>query len=1127
MNVADWLRTLGLEQYEAAFRENDVSAMVLPSLTAEDLKDLGVTSVGHRRQILEAIAALHTDALALTDTIQSSRSLAGSPANSDRSVGSTPERRQLTVMFCDLVSSTALSEKHDPEDLSEILRVYQARVQETIARFGGFIARYVGDGVLVYFGWPAAQETDAERAVRAALAVGSTVGNTLVKGEKLKVRIGIATGIVVVGEPVGAGGARQQIAVGETPNLAARLQAEAPPNGIIISSSTYRLTEGLFNCTSLAALHLHGFSDPVAAWQVQGESVAESRFDALHGRAITPMTGRSRELAVLMHCWDHAISGEMQVVLISGEAGIGKSRILHELRSLTEPSEAYILTLYCSPHHQASALYPVINYYERLARIGHDDSSAKRLAKLEELLLANGADLERTAPILATLLSIPPGDRYQPLSLTPEQLKEQTLQLLIRRIGDISSQNPVLCLIEDAHWIDPTSSELISRMILALKASRVLLVVTSRTPHDNFELPRQMPLVHLPLVRLDPRQAEELLHNVSSLSMPDQVGAEIIARADGVPLFIEELSKAVMESGGASRDGDGIRQHEIVVPATLQDSLMARLDRMSLAKPVAQLAAVLGRGFTFQLLSAVAPKSWRPIDMAIEALTSAEIILPVPGAQSFYQFKHALLQDVAYNSLLKTARRDYHGQIAHVIVEQFPQMAETQPEIVARHFTEAGLPNDAIRYWLKAGERATRLSSNLDSISHFERGLALLESIEDSAQRARIEYRFCLALLTPLIAAKGYTAPELERIFERALRLSEEIGDTENIFPALYSRQVFELTRGQFDRAAEHAREALQLAARNPSSDSAPFAGRLFATLRLFRGEAGIACEQLRRMLSQYDPARHRESGHRFGQDHFVACACYLALGLWHLGFPVQARQYSDRAIEYARSLGHAHTLQFALAYGGAYFAAHCRDADYLDATTSELVELGKAHSSRSWSAALTGLLGMLQIERGQTRDGIVGLRTGLEALREFNSMLWQPALCSWLARAYATCGEVSQGFAAVEMGRQVAAGGERWMDAELHRAEGELWQVEGSAHHSRAEECFRQALAVARAQSSRILELRAAFSLARLWQRQGRRDQALAKLGPVVDWFTEGRDNADRREAATLMKALRSREPL
>ena len=804
MDVAHWLRALGLECYEAAFCANDVGAELLPNLTAEDLKDLGVTSVGHRRELLKAIAALRSDGLLAVDPMQVSRSPVTRHSDVGRPSGSIGERRQLTVMFCDLVSSTALSEKLDPEDLREVLRAYQARVQDTMARFGGFIARYVGDGVLVYFGWPAAQETDAERAVRAALAVASTVGDTLAKGEKLKVRVGIATGLVVwAGRSVPAmRGTRRSV----IRPISRRVCRPRPPNGIIISSSTYRLTEGLFNCASLGPLHLKGFSAPVVAWQVHGESVAESRFDALHGRAITPMIGRTRELGALMRCWDRSVPGELQVALISGEAGIGKSRLLHELRSLTKSSRSYLLTLYCSPHHQASALYPVIDHYERLAGIGHDDSTAERLAKLEASLLANQADLERTAPILATLLSIPPGDRYQPLRLTPEQLKEQTLQLLIRLVGDISLRDPVLCLIEDAHWIDPTSSELISRMILALKTSRVLLVVTSRTPHDNFELPHHMPLVHLPLVRLGPRQAEELLQHVSRLSMPDRVSVEIIARADGVPLFIEELSKAVMESGVATRDGDGVRQQKVVVPATLQDSLMARLDRMSLAKPVAQLAAVLGRGFTFQLLSAVAPKNWRPIDAALEALTSAEIILPVPEAQSSFQFKHALLQDVAYNSLLKTTRRDYHGQIAHVIVEQFPKMAETQPEIVARHFTEASLPNEAIGYWLKAGERATRLSSNLDSISHFERGLALLDSIEDCIQRARIEYRFCLALLTPLIAAKGYTAPELERIFERALRLSEEIVDTEDIFPALYSRQVFELTRGQFDRAAAHAR---------------------------------------------------------------------------------------------------------------------------------------------------------------------------------------------------------------------------------------------------------------------------------------------------------------------------------
>ena len=583
------------------------------------------------------------------------------------------------------------------------------------------------------------------------------------------------------------------------------------------------------------------------------------------------MVGRDREFGLLMHCWERAGGGEAQVALISGEAGVGKSRLLHALRTTLEPSGPLMLTLYCSPYHQASALHPVINYYERLAGIAHDDSPTQKLAKLETLLLENGAVLEQTAPILATLLSIPLGDRYAPLDLTPEQLKEQTLHLLISRVRDISLQTPVLCLVEDAHWIDPTTSELLSRMIPALKTSRMLLIVTSRKPTENFHLQHETPLVHLPLARLDRQQAEELLrHNAAGRPMSPKVSAEIIARADGIPLFVEELSKAVMEFGLPDEDGDGAALHgsapEAVVPATLHDSLMARLDRMSLVKPVAQFAAVLGRVFTVQLLSAAAPRHWQPIDAAITALASAEIILPVQlGANPTYQFKHALLQDVAYQSLLRTTRREYHGRIAHVIAEQFRDIAETQPEIVARHFTEAGLPDKAVGYWLKAGQHATRLSSNLDAISHFERGMALLDLIDDSSERVRIEYKFCLALVTPLIAAKGYTAPELERIFERALLLSEEIGDTEEIFPALYSRQVFELVIGRFDRAAVHAEEAIQLAKAQP-----------LVRFRCFRRQASGDVE----VVSRRDDKRKRTTS---------AVSCPVRSGTtWYIGAQVR-----------------------------------------------------------------------------------------------------------------------------------------------------------------------------------------------------------------------------------------------
>jgi predicted ATPase len=549
---------------------------------------------------------------------------------------------------------------------------------------------------------------------------------------------------------------------------------------------------------------------------------------------------------------------------------------------------------------------------------------------------------------------------------------------------------------------------------------------------------------------------------------------------------------------------------------------MARLDRMSPVKPVAQFAAVLGRVFTVQLLSAAAPPHWLPIDGAIAALASAEIILPVQlGANPTYRFKHALLQDVAYQSLLKATRRAYHTRIAHVIAERFGDIAETQPEVVARHFTEAELYDEAVAYWLKAGQRSTQRSSNLDAISHFERGLALVELMEDLVERPRMEYKFCLALVTPLIATKGYAAPELERLFERALRLSEEIGDTEEIFPVLYSRQAYELVGGQFDRAAAHAEEAIRLAERNPLANSAAFAGRLFATLKLFQGEATTACEQLRQMLAQYDPVRHSASALTFGQDHFVACASYLTLGLWFLGFTDQARRYSERAIEYARSLNHTHTLQFALAYAGALFAANCRDVEYLESTTEELLEIGREMGSPGWGAAVSGLHGKLLIERGRTSEGIARLQAGITAFKERHSPLWQPTFCTWLAEAHATCGEISQGLDVLKIGRQAAAGGTHWMDAELHRAAGELMRVGGATDPACAETSFIEALAVARSQSSRTLELRAAISLARLWKRQERDAEVRALLQPATACFTEG-GTTDLREAEALLRTIR-----
>ena len=1120
MDLLAWLDSWGLKQLGPRLVEQDINLDALKYLTEDDLKELGLT-IGLRRRLSHAIEESLRQPAA-----ESVPAAPGAPAPS---ANQGAERRQLTILFSDLAASTELASRLDPEEMSVLLRAYQACCAAAIQKYGGRIARFSGDGILTYFCYPQAHEDDAERAVRAALEIVRDVPRLRPHGDiVLSVRIGIATGQVLIGETIGEGESAQVDVVGGTPNLAARLQSEARPNGIVISASTHRLTEGLFDCASLGELQLKGFTGPVAVWEVRGESRAESRFDAMHSRTVAPIVGRERELGLLMRCWERAGAGEAQVALISGEAGVGKSRILNALRAMLTPSAPHMLTLYCSPYHQASALHPVINHYERFAGIAHDDSHAQKLAKLETLLAERGAILDQAVPIVATLLSIPFGGRYAKLKLTPEQLKEQTLQLLIRLIGDISLQKPVLFLVEDAHWIDPTTLELLSRMIPALKTFRVFLIVTVRTPMDNFKLHQETPSIHLSVARLDRQQAEELLrHNVGGRPMSPKVSAEIIARADGNPLFVEELSKAVMESGLADVAGDDAAVRDApptgVVPASLHDSLMARLDRMSPVKPVAQFAAVLGRVFTVQLLSAAVPPRWLPIDHAIAALASAEIILPVRlGANPTYQFKHALLQDVAYQSLLKAMRRSYHARIAHVIAEQFGDIAETQPEIVARHFTEAELYDQAVAYWLKAGQRSTLRSSNLDAISHFERGLALVELMEDLVERPRVEYKLCSALVTPLIATKGYNAPEIERVFERALRLSEEIGDSEEILPVLYSRQVYELVGGQFDRAAAHAEEAIRVAERDPLADSAAFAGRLLASLKLFQGEVTTACGQLGQMLAQYDPARHGASALTYGQDHFVACASHLTVGLWLLGATDEARRYSERAIEYARSLNHTHTLHFALAYAGALFAANCRDVDYLQSTTEELLEIGKALGSPGWNAAVSGLHGKLLIERGRTSEGIAKLQAGITTFRERRSPLWQPTFCCWLAQAHATCGEISQGLDAVEIGRQASAGGTHWMDAELHRAAGELLRAGGATDPASAETSFTEALAVARSQSSRTLELRAAMSLARLWKSQQRDTEARALLEPVTASFTEGHRTTDLHEAEALLRTIR-----
>jgi class 3 adenylate cyclase len=698
MDVEGWLRKLGLEQYEAAFRENMVDDTVLPRLTAEDLKDLGVGFVGHRRRLLDAIAALRTEASVPAP-------LSDAPPAIEKTAKDTAERRQVTVMFSDLVGSTALSARLDPEDLREIISAYQKRIAETVCRFGGFVAKYMGDGVLVYFGYPRAHEHDAERAVRAGLELVAAIGD-LKTHAALQARIGIATGLVVVGDLIGSGASQEQAIVGDTPNLAARLQGVAEPNSVLIAEDTRKLVGNLFELEDLGLQKLKGISDPVRAWKALRPASVEGRFEAMHASGLTALVGRGEELDLLLRRWARAKTGEGQVVLLSGEAGIGKSRLSAALMEdiVAEPHTR--LRYFCSPQHTDSAFYPLIGQFERAAGFAYDDTALTKLDELDELL-AQTSTTRQDAALFAEMLSLPNDGRYPTLELTPQERRQKTLEALSRQLETLARSSPVLMIFEDAHWADPTSLEAFGRTVDRIGTLPVLLIVTFR---PEFEAPwvGQPHVTALALNRLGHRDAGSLIDRViGNKPLPANIRQDIIERTDGIPLFVEEMTKAVLEAGSepeAMQTVAAVLPPAIAVPASLHASLMARLDRLGPAKEVAQIGAAIGREFSHGLLAAVVPKSEAELAWSLERLNRAGLLFRkgVPP-HATYLFKHALVQEAAYGTLLRQPRRTLHARIAETIESQFADMANSQPDLLARHYTEAGLIDKAASLWGKAG----------------------------------------------------------------------------------------------------------------------------------------------------------------------------------------------------------------------------------------------------------------------------------------------------------------------------------------------------------------------------------------------------------------------------------------
>jgi class 3 adenylate cyclase/predicted ATPase len=1124
-DVRKWLETIGFGQYADAFEANDIDTDLLTQVDDQTLKDIGVSSAGHRLRIRNAITKLIP-----ASVVEASTSTAG---DAPEEPVASAERRQLTVMFCDLVGSTALSARLDPEDLRGIIGAYHRCCAEVIERDGGFVAKYMGDGVLSYFSYPHAHEHDGERAVRAGLALVEAIPKlTTAAGMPLEVRVGIATGLVVVGDLIGSGEAQERGIVGETPNLAARLQGIAEPNTVVIADSTRRLLGTLFELQDLGVEELKGIATPVRHWAALRPSLVESRFEALHAGGLTELVGREEELELLLRRWSKAKTGEGQLVLLSGEAGIGKSRLTAALleRLVAEPHTR--LRYFCSPQHTDSALYPIIGQMERAAGLTHDDAPRAKLDKLDAVLALTSTSIE-DASFIAEMLSLANDGRYPTLDLTPEQRRQRTLQALTGQLTELASHNPVLMIFEDVHWIDPTSLEALGRTVDRIKALRALLIVTFR-PEFNAPWVGQSHVTSLTLNRLGEREAATIIaHLIGNKGLlTADVIAEIVERTDGIPLFVEEMTKAVLEAeseGAARRTVAGVPSAALAVPASLHASLMARLDRLGPAKAVAQIGAAIGREFSHALLASVVPKSEAELRSALDGLIQAGLLFRqgVPP-HATYLFKHALVQDAAYGTLLREPRRALHARIAEILGSQFLEVAESQPELLARHCTEAGLIEKAAHLWGTAGQRSLERSALVEAVEQFTRAVGQIAALPEAAALRREQIRLQVALANALMHTKGYTAPETKasldqaRLFiERAEALGEPPEDPLLMFSVLSGFWNVNFVGFNGDAVRELAAQVLALAEKQKAEFPLILGHRLMAHSLLFTGDIAASRKHYDQAIALYDPAKHRSLATRFGHESRTATAGHRSLALWLLGYPEAALADANRVLQDARDIGNAATLMHALSNVSRTHAC-CGDCDTANAQIYELIALADRTGSLFWRRTAATRQGVLFAITGKATHAVEMITSAVAEHRLGGVKLSMPSTLSMLARAHAEMGQHEKAWHSIgEAITAVETRKERIWEAEVHRIAGDVTLMSPERDEAKAEAYFEHALAVARNQQAKSWELRAAMSMARLWRDQGKGQQAHDLLAPVYGWFTEGFNTLDLKEAKALLDEL------
>ncbi len=1036
------------------------------------------------------------------------------------------ERRQLTVMFCDLVGSTALSTRLDPEDLRELLTAYHRCVAETVGQFDGFVAKYMGDGVLVYFGYPNAHEDEAERAIRAGLALVKAIEQLTPSSEHLQVRVGIATGLVIVGDLIGSGQAQEHAVVGETPNLASRLQALAEPNTVVIADATRRLAGKLFDYHDLGTVPAKGFVAPVQIWQVMGESAVASRFEALRSGQ-TPLVGREEELQLLLRRWKQAKNGDGRAVLMAGEPGIGKSRLIAALMEKLAAESHTCLRYFCSPHHSHSPLAPVIGQLSRAAGFEPSDTIEQKRSKLEILLTPNSPSREEKA-LLAELLSVSASDAHVVRELSPQQRKERTLASLARQFTALAQVKPVLILWEDAHWIDPTSRELLDLLVARVRDLPALLAITFR-PEFVPTWTSQSHVTSLVLNRLGRQENTALVEQITGgKPLPPELMDQILARTDGVPLFIEELTKTVLESGFVREEGDRyiVAQPFLphAVPSSLQDSLMARLDRLAPLREIAQIGAAIGREFSYELLAAVATRPESELCDDLGQLTSAELVFARgQPPEAIYTFKHALVQDAAYSTLLRARRAEIHGRIASALKEHHPELVQHQPEILARHLTEAGQTLDAIEHWLKAGQLAAGRSANIEAVSHLRSGLDLLPRVQSGRERDCIELELQTVLGPALNAMKGYAAPETMAAFERAQELVRQTGDRSRVDAILTGLFVGYFNLAEFRKAHGVAAEFLEAAEHHNETAPKCIGHRMVAASLNAMGEFQAALPHAEEALSLYEPERHGPMAWRYVHDLGVAALNHLGIALWHAGQIDRSLRYECQALALAEHLHHDNSMGYALFYCGALSAFRRRDFGELQRLAGHAHAHARDRKLPHWSQFGMCLEGVGRSTAGDVEGGIALIQEGIKTCESANSRAFRPAFLAGLAEAQLMAGRLDEAEQTIDSALHLTEQtSERWMDAELWRLKAQTLALSDRRKPERVEALLQQAADCAKHQRSRPLHLRAVISLARLCRDQGRHAEAYNLLAPIYGWFTEGFDTPDLKDAKALLDEIR-----